>query len=369
MKVQINRFKGGGTIVGVTLSHGVADGSGMYRLIHRWAELCKGLGGTLKGSDGHPATNPVTDNREVLQAVKHGNRDHKQLLKALAADNRLPPRIVSFRQFLVGGMVKNFVYNMAYTNLFKKRFRFKVTYTAEDVRKMKEVAAAQLGVPLGRESVASLPIGVTRGTTVDMNGNRGLSANEVISAQVVRVFTAFMGLGGSPHLTIGIIYNARNRLPALPHNYIGNLSYQVTSSGIASLGVGAALHDRSLGEVASMFKDQVSRITPSLCASELVVHEDCYRHGYFMPSFINDEAFLVTNNHSGFPTYETDFGTGPPVKHIPHNIGDNFLITRGESPGSFNVFISDLAKNALTGPKSCRALAEEPWISKFKVYE
>ena len=49
MAVALTNFDGGGSAVGVRLSHAVADASGFYRIVREWSRLHSGRGGPARG--------------------------------------------------------------------------------------------------------------------------------------------------------------------------------------------------------------------------------------------------------------------------------------------------------------------------------
>ena len=51
MAVALTNFDGGGSAVGVRLSHAVADASGFYRIVREWSRLHNGGGGPARGGE------------------------------------------------------------------------------------------------------------------------------------------------------------------------------------------------------------------------------------------------------------------------------------------------------------------------------
>ena len=70
MAVALTNFDGGGSAVGVRLSHAVADASGFYRIVREWSRLHNACGGPARGGEQDSTGAPRASGEQDLTLTR-----------------------------------------------------------------------------------------------------------------------------------------------------------------------------------------------------------------------------------------------------------------------------------------------------------
>ncbi|GHA16512.1 acyltransferase [Streptomyces echinoruber] len=261
---KVTHMRGGGSVLGVSVNHVVADGTACVEFLLHWSRVHRGL-------DHRPAPYARTPfDGLVAEAPSPARHDDPQYAV-----------VTRRRKF-------GFLWRV---NTGAPRLRTLTTrFTAQEVRSLKEVAAAQLA-----------------------GGGPRISTGDALAAQVWRVLGALRGRPDDSTERLGVVISLRAALREhLPDGYWGNAASNTTARLSAR-----ALREGPLGETAAAVRAAVNRVTAAHVRDEMAFLEAQRRAGRLrrVLSRMSLDAFEDTvslNNVARLPVYSVEFGTGRP---------------------------------------------------------
>ncbi|MFJ8010052.1 acyltransferase [Streptomyces fagopyri] len=262
LKIRLTRMRGGGSILGVTINHSLADGGNTLAFLESWSREHHGLA----------AVEPSHD-RDVLDALGRESPD---------------PATVASRAFVGVSRLRLLTTNLKVG--LHKLATVATRFEAAELAAMKEAAQRQL---------------TGEGSWV--------STNDVLTAHIWQVLGELRGRDDEAAEWLGMIVGAQSRLgDVLPAGYWGNCvsnSWTTTSAG--------ALRERPLGRVAQDVRACLDANTAEKIRDEIAFLNSYRRAGvsrHVMSVRAPDvfETALSVNNWSQFPLYRIDLGGGKP---------------------------------------------------------
>ncbi|MGV9856624.1 acyltransferase [Streptomyces sp. NPDC003442] len=317
--VKLTHMKGGGSVLGVTMNHAVADGSAYMRFLESWSREHRGLEYTGPGHD-----------RSVIDALA------APVAQDAPSDN---PHFTVTRR----GGKSVFVSRVILGSIAKTTTMVTTRFTAAELATMKDAAMADLA---GTE--------------------RWISTNDALTAHLWKVLGALRARPDTSEERLGLLADFRTSAgAAVPDDYWGN-TVTNTRPGMTA----AELRERPLGEVALTVRsgyaanteEKIRRETAFLCAEY-----EAGRLKRVLPTMTLDkfESTIVINNWSKLPFYTLDFGQGTPfwydVPALPTPWTVLIAPTPADEPGGRDVQMA--VPRALV-----RTLQEKSWTDRFHRY-
>ncbi|MCQ8193438.1 acyltransferase [Streptomyces rugosispiralis] len=317
--VKLTHMKGGGSVLGFTMNHAVADGSAYMRFLESWSREHRGLGYTGPGHD-----------RGVIDA----------LAEPVARDARPDsPHFTVTRR----GMKSVFVGRILLGSIAKTTTMVITRFTAAELATMKDAAMADLA-----------------GT------GQWISTNDALTGHLWKVLGALRARPDTSEERLGLLADFRAFAGgAVPEDYWGNT---VTNTRPAMSA--AELRSRPLGEVAMAVRSGYAANTEQKIRQETAFLRAEYEAGRLkriLPTMTLDkfENTIVINNWSKLPFYSLDFGQGTPfwydVPALPTPWTVLIAPTPADAAGGRDVHMA--VPRALV-----RTLQEKPWTDRFHQY-
>ncbi|MEU6540465.1 acyltransferase [Streptomyces sp. NPDC047000] len=258
LTVRVTHMRDGGSVLGIAINHGIADGASHLAFLQHWQRVHAG--------QEPPAPVPYT-------------RDPFNTLRAPAGEPR------STQYTVVPGRQKfRFVWrvNAGARSLRTVTLRF----TADEIAALKDHART--------------------------GGSPRISSGDALTAHVWRVLAALRGRPAAAPERLGVVVGLRQVLrDHLPGGYWGNGITNVT----AQLPAGR-LREAPLPEVAATIRESLSALTEARIREE-AAWLDVQRRARRMPRVLSRMALdsfdtlIGVNNVGRLPVYELDFGAGP----------------------------------------------------------
>ena len=274
---KVTQLSGGGSVLGVCMSHAVSDGQGFIEFLVAWAERAAGR--------DHPLGDPVFD-RSLLPAPPEGasKEELKDMLSGEGFDG-VDPTLMLGRAMVAGRvLVPDFL-------------RF-----PPGNRMMVPVPAANLAA-------------------IKAAAGDGVSQNEALSAHVWLQLSQLMGLPeGSPleHVTV---VSGRGGRKGLPDMYFGNASIGVCTG---RLRVGE--HDTIAGvrdAIRPGMMRALMRRNKFLMLTEATFRAGVSAFDFDINAFMEGRMVWCNNLTDIYlKLYELDFGTGSPSLALPPELND-----------------------------------------------
>ncbi len=265
LSIQLNQFVGGGTIIGLTNAHSLADGMAFWNFVMCWAEYTK-TGKT--GSSGKPLIS-----RACLLDLAQGDGEQSSPLTDYV---KLPQR--QYRRFFA---------ELFLTKQRCDRCSFRIPTAT--LKKMK--ADAQRAM---------------------QDKTQWVSTNDLIIALLWKSIVLTQSL--RTHVALHTVHNLRYlKRVDVPENYVGNAVINAKTGANRDLLLEASLYDIAL----------MVRHTRDSIRAEDIKQDLAYFYRHFAKPdserWVDNaimgilDADTRINNHSDFPMYEIDFGGGTPV--------------------------------------------------------
>ncbi|MDL5205958.1 acyltransferase [Streptomyces sp. ALI-76-A] len=309
LTVKVTHMRGGGSVLGASVNHSVADGRGFLDFLVHWSR-------THRGQD-HVA--PPHD-RAVLNGLAAGTVPAPQ-----------DPQYV-----VVTGRAKfGFIWRV---NARARRVRTLTTrFSSAEVLALREAARAG-------------------------GDNARATSGDALGAHVWRVLGALRDRGPEATERLGIVVGLRAALSeSLPHGYSGNAVSNTTAALPAR-----ALREETLAHTAAVVRDALVRVTPRRIREEVAfldAQRDARRLNRVLTRMSLDafESTVALNNVSRLPMYAIDFGTGRPFwfEYPASPIPWTVLITPtpdGEYSRDVHLSVPREAAEALRAPEWVRRL-------------
>ncbi|MEU7627494.1 acyltransferase [Streptomyces hygroscopicus] len=317
--VKLTHMQGGGSVLGVTMNHAVADGSAYMRFLESWSREHRGLGYAKPGHD-----------RGLIDA----------LADPVARDARSDSAHFTVTK---RGRKSAYVGRVLFSSIAKVSTMVTTRFSAAELAAMKDAAMADLA-----------------GT------KRWVSTNDALTAHLWKVLGALRGRPDTSPERLGLLADFRAFVgEAVPDDYWGN-TVTNTRPGMTA----AELRSRPLGEVASAVRSGYAENTEEKIRQEtafLCAQYEAGRLKRILPTMTLDkfENTIVINNWSKLPFYDLDFGQGTPfwydVPALPTPWTVLMAPTPADQPGGRDVHMS--VPRALV-----RTLREPSWTDRFHRY-
>ncbi|WP_329524770.1 acyltransferase [Streptomyces sp. NBC_01462] len=262
LKIRLTQMRGGGSILGVTINHSLADGGNTLAFLESWSREHHGL-----------ASSEPSHDRDVMDALGRESAD-------LAT--------VASRAFIGVSRLR-----LLKTNLkvgLHELATVATRFEADELAAMKNAAQRQLA---GEGS--------------------WVSTNDVLTAHIWQVLGELRGRPDEAAEWLGMIVSVQSRLgDALPAGYWGNC---VSNSWTTT--PAAALRERPLGRVAQDVRACLDANTAEKIRDEIAFLNSyrgagVSRHVMSVRAPDVFETALSVNNWSQFPLYRIDLGGGKP---------------------------------------------------------
>lgn len=296
----------------ITASHSMLDGLAFYTLAQRWGQICRGETIELPLIDqGRLPTAPQRTKAEVkAQALAQGWRGF-----ALAALPALAKLIL--------GRLKN----------------RSQPYHLDDEALARILERARAGAPDGVR----------------------IGANDALTAHLTGLWAR---LCHPPGTEVGqvVVLDGRRHLEGVPLAFAGNAAMSVPG---ARFSAGASLPEVALATHQAL-EPWLAKPSAAMTAHWRLSLELTH-HGVFMSFFDIGATYarrptvLYMNNFSRMPIYEVDFGSGPPVRVIPHDLPDAILVwPTPPGQGGVEVYLAGVLDRA------SKAWGDEVWWVELK---
>ena len=276
LSVKITELNNG-SVLGVQCSHALMDGDSFYTFVYNWGQICR----------GESFEKPVL-NQSLLPAANDADADEVKTAAALAGWKQLS--IFSALKLLpavVSGVI------------WKRSRPFNISTATID--RLKEQLAEATGI--------------------------SCSSNVVLSALIARRCMDLYQHRVNTRCSVVTVINTRRRLACIPANYAGNSSLSIATPPFPA--------EADLGELAVIINQALEpvRKTPSPELEKLMqLNLNAMKHKLpFAPFDVfgmhaKKPTVVYVNNFSKLHIYDIDFGSGLPVKVIPHNLNDQVII-------------------------------------------
>lgn len=276
LSVKVTSLKNG-TVLGVQCSHACMDGDSFYTLVYNWGQICRNeaFDQPLLNQSLLPAAEdlPVAEIRAA--ALEAG---WQQL--SIFSIFRLLPAVIS-------GVIK------------KRSTPFWVS--AETITRLREQVFKSTGI---------------QGST-----------NLVLAALITKGCLELYKHQEDTRCSFVTVVNTRKRLAGIPATYAGNSSLSIAAPAFAA--------GTSFAEIATMIEETLKpvRQSPSLKLMELM-RLNLNSMKYKLPfapfdvfgMFARKPTTIYLNNFSKLHIYDINFGSGEPVRVIPHDLGDQIVV-------------------------------------------
>ncbi|MFI6037845.1 acyltransferase [Streptomyces sp. NPDC051315] len=262
LKIRLTQMRGGGSVLGVLISHSLADGGSTLAFLENWSREHLGL----------PWEDPSHD-RRALDALGRPSDD---------------PATRAGRVFVGVGRMRHLLTTLRPG--LRRRVTVTTRFEAAELAAMKSRALGEL-----------------------TDAGAWVSTNDVLTAHLWRVLGELRAHPDEVVEWLGLVVGARSGLgDALPSSYWGNC----VSKSWTSLPAGE-LRGRSLGAVAGDVRRCLRDNTEDKLRDEIAFLGSYRRRGvsrHVMSAHALDvsETSLTVNNWSRFPLYRIDLGAGRP---------------------------------------------------------
>eukprot|EP00191_Tetraselmis_sp_GSL018_P013167 CAMPEP_0177589040 /NCGR_PEP_ID=MMETSP0419_2-20121207/6570_1 /TAXON_ID=582737 /ORGANISM="Tetraselmis sp., Strain GSL018" /LENGTH=409 /DNA_ID=CAMNT_0019079325 /DNA_START=924 /DNA_END=2150 /DNA_ORIENTATION=+ len=322
--VQHNVFPDGRSVLGVGVSHALADAYSLYRLVSDWSSVARSCMQATSGGDEAALQLDYTWDRGLLFPIDTGSttRGVKRELRGAG----VPFRGDAFtRRVLIGRALPSAMRRVA--DPLAPPGRLVVHFLAE------EVAAL-------RKHAGSLPAPSAERVT----------SNDALCAHIAQCLSRVFRFSGRTTLVFTVQLRGRTLRPAaeptgnegeapprqetLGDNYIGNPLV------LAPAEIEQAPHTLTLPEVAAAIRNRILRVdeedVPTLRLRDAGLrHKIAVGSGAAGGAGRNTVAF---NCQQKMPAYSADFGGGPPALCLPGSLGDSVMLFPAPGGGILGFF-------------------------------
>ncbi len=276
LSVKITRLRNG-TALGVQCSHACMDGESFYTMVFNWSQMCR----------GEAIEQPVL-NQSLLDVSAFDS-------PAEAKDAAME---AGWKKISIFSILK--LLPVIASGVFGKRSRpFYVS--AGTVTSLKEKLSARAGL--------------------------SYSSNVALSALITKRCMELFKHPDNTMCSVVTVVNTRERLAGIPSSYAGNSSFSIPTPAFSA--------DASYDQIASVVHQTLEKVRKSPSAElQSLMELNLYAIKHKLPLAPFDvlgmnakkPTVIYLNNFSRLHIYDIDFGTGSPVKVIPHNLKDQVVI-------------------------------------------
>lgn len=317
LTVKLTHMKGGGSILGLTNNHAVADGTSCMSFLESWVREHRGLGYPKPSHD-----------RGVIDALAASAPDDTSTGGAHLTVMRRGQKAAFLGRILRG---------LSSVTTVTTRF------TAAELATIKANAMADLA-----------------GT------QRWVSTNDALTAHLWKVLGSLRDRPDTSEERLGLIADFRSFLGgAVPDDYWGN-AVTNTRPGMTA----AELRSRPLGEVAATVRAAHAENTEERIREEvafLCAERDAGRLKRLITTMTLDsfDSTIAINNRSKLPFYSIDYGQGAPFWYDSTSIAIPWTVQIAPAPAD-----QDGARDVhIALPRAhARALEEPSWAGRFHQY-
>ena len=324
MAVALTNFDGGGSAVGVRLSHAVADASGFYRIMREWSRLHNGDGGLAggdcaggdqddgSGEDGSPL---LELRRDCVEAAHRAGAPAQEQGRAEGAFDTS-----SWRGAALFHVIR--ALSPAPLPLASRR---RLELSAADV------------LALRARCVAA--------------GARRPSANEAVVASLCRAVSSALRLPPGARCSLSMVFDVR-RAARLPPEYAGNAFHLLHAPATDE-----PWHEMSLADVCALVRTLALRPLqgnslddPLTLSGGWLAHARMLEQGMLPPTGGGGggggggdggmACSLVANYQAHLPAFAVDFGGGECLRVVP-GAGDALQMSPGPG-GGVDVYLNQL---------------------------
>ncbi|MCQ6251928.1 acyltransferase [Streptomyces malaysiensis] len=326
--VKLTHMKDGGSILGVTMNHAVADGSSYMSFLESWSNEHRGL--------GYPKPN---HDRGIIEAL--GATDDAATGDGGAGDGGAGGAHLTVTE---RGQTSAFMGRIL-LGRFGKTTTVTTRFTAAELAAMKDAAMSDLA---GTE--------------------RWVSTNDALTAHLWKVLGELRDRPDASEERLGLIADFRSfASEAVPNDYWGN-AVSNTRPGMTA----AELRSRSLGDIAAAVRSGYAENSEKRIREETAFLQAEHEAGRFkrvIPTMALGafDSTIALNNWSKLPFYEIDFGQGAPFWYDFSPIPIPWTVHIAPTPatdgqkGGRDVHIALPRTHA-------RALQEPSWVGRFHRY-
>lgn len=276
LTVKVTKLKNG-TVLGVQCSHACMDGDSLYTLVYNWGQFCR----------NESFDKPVLD-QSLLPATEDISVE----------DIRAAADEAGWKKLSIFSLFK--LLPAAISGVIKKRSKPFPIY-AITITRLKEQLLNTIGV-------------------------QG-SANVAISALITKRCMELYNHKENTMCSFVTVVNTRKRLAGVPSTYAGNSSLSIATPAFPA--------ETGFAEIASIIEETLKpvRQSPSLELMKLM-QLNLYVMKHKLPlapfnifgMFEKKPTIIYLNNFSKLHIYDVNFGSGEPVRVIPHDLGDQIVI-------------------------------------------
>ncbi|MBM4236169.1 MAG: hypothetical protein FJ152_06830 [Firmicutes bacterium] len=276
LSVKVTRLKNG-TVLGVQCSHACMDGDSFYTLVYNWGQICRNEAFDIPLLD--QSLLPVAEDLPVAEIRAAALEAGWQQLSIFSIFRLLPA--------VLSGVIK------------KRSTPFWVS--AETITRLKELVLKTTGI---------------QGST-----------NLVLAAFITKRCLELYKHQQNTRCSFVTVVNTRKRLAGIPLNYAGNSSLSIATPAFAA--------GTSFAEIAAMIEETLKpvRQSPSLklmALMKLNLNSMKYKLPFapfdVFGMYARKPTTIYLNNFSKLHIYDINFGSGEPVRVIPHDLGDQIVI-------------------------------------------
>ena len=276
LNVKFTQLKNG-SVLGVQCSHACMDGDSFYTMVYNWGQICRGESFDQPVLDQSLLPEPDDSTTEEIKAAAF-EAGWKQL--SIFAIFKLLPAVVS-------GVI------------WKRSRSFKIS--AATIDRLKEQLAKATGMLC--------------------------SSNLVLSALITKRCMELYKHSENSRCRVVTVINTRTRLAAIPSTYAGNSSLSIATPAFPA--------EADMSEIASIihYTLEPARKTPSPELQKLMqLNLNAIKHKLPLAPFdilgmyAKKPIIVYLNNFLKLHIYDIDFGSGKPVKVIPHDLHDQVVI-------------------------------------------
>ena len=325
MAVALTNFDGGGSAVGVRLSHAVADASGFYRIVREWSRLHNGDGG-LAGGDCAGADQDSSSGEDGAPLLEL-RRDCVEA--AHQAARRAGPAPAAQEQGRADGAFDTSSWRGA--ALFHVIRALGPAPPPVASRRRLELSAADV-LALRASCVAA--------------GARRPSANEAVVASLCRAVSRALRLPPGARCSLSMVFDVR-RAARLPPEYAGNAFHLLHAPATE-----APWHEMPLAEVCALVRALALRPLqgnslddPLTLSGGWLALTQMLERGILAPTGGGGSAdggggggsgsmacSLVANYQAHLPAFAVEFGGGECLRVVP-GAGDALQMVAGPRGG------------------------------------
>jgi hypothetical protein len=276
LSVKVTRLKNG-TVLGVQCSHACMDGDSFYTLVYNWGQICRNEAFDIPLLD--QSLLPAAEDRPVAE-IKAAAFEAGWIKVSLFSFVRLLPAVFS--------------------GVIKKRSK-PYWISAETINRLKEQVLKTTGI---------------QGST-----------NLVLAALITKECLELYKHQEDTRCSFVTVVNTRKRLAGVPSTYAGNSSLSIATPAFPA--------GTSFADIATMIEETLKpvRQSPSLklmALMKLNLNSMKYKLPFapfdIFGMFARKPTVFYLNNFTNLHIYDINFGSGEPVRVIPHDLGDQIII-------------------------------------------